>query len=158
MSEEARVDFVIGDLDIVYKDSMEIDLGGVTCVLRSVEGSHTDDSTIIYIPKEKVMFLGDCIYGKYFKGEYGYDGESLFKMMDIIESYETEQWIIAHENICDRKDMDEYWGSLKMAWELVGQGTSVEDTTKVFEAKFNREPSKNEKFFIQCFVNTNKGR
>lgn len=156
MTEEERKDFVIGDIDIVYKDSMEIDLGGLTCVIKAVGGTHTDDSTIVYIPEDKVMFVGDCIYGKRFKGGFGYDGETLFKMVDIMESYETVYWVAGHENICDRKEMDEYWGNLRMGWELVGQGTSMEEEVKAFEAKFNREPSKKELFFIESFVNRNK--
>lgn len=158
ISEDERQNFVTGDIDIVYKDSMEVDLGGLTCILKSVEGSHTDDSTIVYIPEEKVMFVGDCIYGRMFNEKFGYDGESMFKMIDIIEGYETEYYVAAHENICDRKEMVKYWNQLRTAADLVGESVSNEEALKAFQVKFNKEPSEDDRFFIESFINRNKAR
>ena len=45
--------------DIVYHGHLTIDLGGVHAELIHLENSHADDCSIVYIPEEKLVFLGD---------------------------------------------------------------------------------------------------
>lgn len=44
---------------VVYHDRLTIDLGGVHAELIHMENSHADDCSIVYIPEEKLVFLGD---------------------------------------------------------------------------------------------------
>ncbi|WP_157950186.1 MBL fold metallo-hydrolase [Vallitalea okinawensis] len=148
--------FTIGDLDITFKDSIEIDLGGITCILKHIGGDHTEDSSIIYVPDEKVIFLGDCIYGGKYNGEYGYTKEKLFRMIDEIEEFEADHYIISHEEVYGKKDIDELWQHLRTAGEVVGEATSVEKSITIFEDTLNRRPSEDEVFYINCFINVNK--
>lgn len=48
--------------DIVYDHRLDIDLGGVHAQLIHLENSHADDCSIIFIPEEKVVYLGDITY------------------------------------------------------------------------------------------------
>lgn len=154
---EDRENLEIGEIDITYKDSLEIGLGGVTCIIRAIGGPHTDDSTMIYIPDEKTMFLGDSIYGRRCDGLYGYDRDKLFNMIEIIEEYnDVEYYIASHESLCDRKEINDFWNDLRVANEIVGDNKSNEDGIKKFIDKFNREPSEDEIFFINCFADMNK--
>lgn len=155
---EDRKNFEIGEVDIAYNESLEIDLGGLSCVIRSIGGPHTDDSTMIYIPEEKTMFLGDSIYGRRYNNLYGYDKDKVNDIRKIIESYSTENYILSHESLCDKKEMTDYWNDLKVANEVVGDSKSDEEGVSNFIDKFKREPSKNEVFFINCFVNVNKAK
>lgn len=45
--------------DVVYHGRLTLDLGGVHAQLMHLENSHADDCSIIYIPEEKLVFLGD---------------------------------------------------------------------------------------------------
>lgn len=152
-----RDDFTVGDLDIIYKGSMEVDLGGIKCIIEEVGGDHTNDSTVVYVPEEKAIFLGDCVYGTRYNGEYGYTKEKLFPMIDRIEKHDIEYYFCSHESICDKKEIDEFWTQLKMAEKAVGEDTSIEEATKRFTETHNRAPSDDEAFFIGCFANVNKG-
>lgn len=44
---------------VVYQDSLILDLGGVHAHLLRLENSHADDCSIVFVPEEKVVFLGD---------------------------------------------------------------------------------------------------
>jgi len=46
--------------DLVFRRELEIDLGGCRCVLRTLTSSHSDDSVLILVPEEGVLFLGDA--------------------------------------------------------------------------------------------------
>ena len=51
--------------DIEFEDRMEIDLGGVKVVMFHTEAPHTPDSTLIYVPGDRVLFLGDAPLGDF---------------------------------------------------------------------------------------------
>ncbi len=148
--------FAIGDLDIIYKDSIEIDLGELKCIVKEIGGSHTDDSSVIYIPEEKVLFLGDCIYGRRYNGVYGYTKEKLFPMIDEIEKYDANYYIISHQDVYNKSQIHELWNQLKLAEQIVGKNWSIEDIKKRFSDKFNELPSEDVNFYIKCFANVNK--
>lgn len=44
---------------VVYHDRLTLDLGGIHAELIHLENSHADDCSIVYIPEEKLVFLGD---------------------------------------------------------------------------------------------------
>lgn len=151
-----REDFNIGDLDITFNDSIEIDLGGITCIVKSIGGDHTNDSSVVYVPEEKVLFLGDCIYGTRYNGVYGYTKEKVLPMIEKIEELEANYYIISHKELYDKKEMDEFWNQLRSAESVVEKNISVEEATKRFSDKFDRLPSEDEVFYINCFANVNK--
>ncbi len=39
-----------------------VDLGGVTAGIVPVGGDHAPDSCVVYVPEDRVIFLGDCLY------------------------------------------------------------------------------------------------
>lgn len=51
--------------DMEYHGELTIDLGGVHARLFEASSAHTDDSTLVYVPEEKALFLGDAICGEY---------------------------------------------------------------------------------------------
>lgn len=48
--------------DIVFDDRLTLDLGGVHAELLRLPNSHAADSTVVLIPEERVVFLGDITY------------------------------------------------------------------------------------------------
>ncbi len=49
--------------DILFNDEMLLDVGNCPIRLLQTESPHTDDSTLILIEKEKVLFIGDAAGG-----------------------------------------------------------------------------------------------
>jgi glyoxylase-like metal-dependent hydrolase (beta-lactamase superfamily II) len=47
--------------DIVFNDAIDIELGGVTARVRHVGGAHADDSSVVFVDPDGVLFLGDCL-------------------------------------------------------------------------------------------------
>lgn len=48
--------------DVTFTAGHRIELGGVTVALEHVGGGHCPDSTVVRVPSEGVLFLGDCYY------------------------------------------------------------------------------------------------
>lgn len=49
--------------DLVFSGRMGLDVGGCAVELFQTEAPHTDDSTLVFVPSEKVLFIGDAKSG-----------------------------------------------------------------------------------------------
>jgi glyoxylase-like metal-dependent hydrolase (beta-lactamase superfamily II) len=150
-----RNELVIENLDIIFDSSIEVDLGGVTCIIENIGGTHTEDSCLIYIPEEKVLFMGDCIYGRRFKGAYGYTKAELEIMVDRLKKYDAEHYLVSHMEPQTKEQMIGFLDGLIAIAELIGDETSAEKATKKYIEKFGKAPNEEDAFYIGCFVNVN---
>ena len=59
---------IVRQADMVFSEELTVDLGG--CSVRAIraEAPHTDDSTLVYAEKDKVLFLGDSTCDDFFTG------------------------------------------------------------------------------------------
>ena len=137
---------------IIFEKTLTIDLGNKVCVLEKINSTHSDDATIIYIPDEKVVFLGDSAYGTTTNSLFHYKQSLLLPMIKDIQKYDAETFLLGHESICDLDEMTIYWRELNAASEVV-KSTSLENAIASFKIEHKREPNDNELFFIKAFVN-----
>lgn len=94
--------------DITFSDQMIINLGDVTCCLIPVGGDHTHDSTVVYIPEDKVVFLGDCLYSGYINKESVYTHNNIEKLFNTLLNLDAQHFIFAHDDQpMTRRDMEE---------------------------------------------------
>ena len=147
-----RDSFKLKTPDVIFQNTLTIDLGNKVCILERIKSTHTDDSTIIYIPDEKVVFLGDCAYGTTTDSLFHYKQSLLLPMIKDIQNYDAEMFLLGHESICDSNEMNIYWEELTTASQVV-KSTSLENAIECFKAENKRDPNDNELFFIKAFVN-----
>lgn len=86
------------DPDIQFETRMKLNLGGLTCVIEHVGGDHSNDSSIIYIPEEKVLFLGDCLYANLYAEKWNYTIDITLELIERIEEYDAEIVFLSHHN------------------------------------------------------------
>ncbi|CAG9607574.1 MBL fold metallo-hydrolase [Pseudoneobacillus rhizosphaerae] len=147
-----RDSFKLNSPDVIFENTLSIDLGNKVCILEKIKSTHTDDSTIIYIPDEKVIFLGDCAYGTTTNSLFHYKQSMLLPMIKDIQKFDAEMFLLGHESICDSNEMNIYWEELTSASRVV-KSTSLEKAIELFKVENNRDPNDNELFFIKAFVN-----
>ena len=144
--------FKLNSPNIIFENTLTIDLGNKVCILERIKSTHTDDSTIIYIPDEKVIFLGDCAYGTTTNSLFHFKQSLLVPMIKDIQKYDAEMFLLGHESICDSNEMNIYWEELTTASQAV-KSTSLENAIEFFKTENKRDPNNNELFFIKAFVN-----
>ncbi|WP_077605070.1 MBL fold metallo-hydrolase [Oceanobacillus sojae] len=147
-----RDSFKLNSSDIIFENTLTIDLGNKVCLLETIKSTHTDDSTVIYVPDEKVIFLGDSAYGKTTNSLFHYKQALLLPMIEDISKYNAEMFLLGHESICDLDEMNLYWEELTAANQAVNSA-SLEHAIKCFKEDNKRDPNDNELFFIKAFVN-----
>lgn len=151
----SREDLKIGKPDIIFKDNIEIDLGGITCIIQNVSGCHSEDSCIIYIPQEKTMFLGDCLCEDFYTGEWSYNLKKFASMANKIKKYETETFIISHDTPKTKEDIWGFMDKVINVGELVDDDISEDKVTGKYIKMNRKAPDEEEAYFIKTFVNDN---
>lgn len=144
-------EFKMRDFDLTFQGQLEIDLGGTRCIIKEMINPHREDGTIIYVPSERTLFLGDAAYGCSKNGHNYYDRQKVQKMMDVVDSYEAEYYLCSHESICTREEIDTYWNQIKAGAELTENCKDKEEAINKFKEKYNGEPVGDDLFFIESF-------
>ena len=144
--------FKLNSPHIIFEKTLTLDLGNKICVLEKINSTHSDDATIIYIPDEKVIFLGDCVYGTTTNSLFHYKQSLLMPMIEDVQKYHAEAYLLGHESICDLEEMTTFWKDLQAASNAV-QSSSLEDAIASFKLANHREPNDDELFFMKAFVN-----
>ncbi|WP_136607412.1 MBL fold metallo-hydrolase [Paenibacillus dokdonensis] len=138
--------------DLTFNNKIEIDLGGMTCVVEHVGGVHAQDSSIIYIPDEKIMFLGDCIYQDFYSGEWSYDQNELTILLDKIKKYDVNVYLTGHQDPKTHAEMWSLMDDLSSIGEIVGRETALDSAVAKFNEIRSIMPNEEQLEYIQNFV------
>jgi glyoxylase-like metal-dependent hydrolase (beta-lactamase superfamily II) len=140
--------------DITFGNKVEIDLGGVTCVLTHVGGDHAADSVVVYIKEEKILFLGDCIYPDIFSKKENYTIEETLQMLDRLETFDAETYILSHGKPISKEEFIQEATMLRRIAEYTarfqGDKKKIE---KEFQKTAGRELTEDEQLTIDDFIN-----
>ena len=90
-----RDEIVISTADVVFDDRLTLDLGGVTCEMTRKRCPHSEDSVLVHVCKEGVLFLGDALCG---------DGHGWIKdgpqrereLLDALKALEFSLAVVGH--------------------------------------------------------------
>lgn len=82
--------------DILFTDSITIDLGGVTCELRHIGGDHSADSCLLYIKEDNVLFLGDALGPSVYGGPMKYSSTVFLDLLKLAYEYQADWYVESH--------------------------------------------------------------
>ena len=93
---------IVVPADILFAGEMTLDLGG--CKVRVVESDapHTEDSTLVYIEEDKVLFLGDSTYSDFVHDKK--DPVLCQKLADKIKALNPETCVEGHWEPVETED------------------------------------------------------
>jgi glyoxylase-like metal-dependent hydrolase (beta-lactamase superfamily II) len=83
--------------DIVFKNELVVDLGGVHCIIKHITAPHTDDSVVVYVPSEKIIFIGDADCGDYYNLNGQYDKLKLKSYIEFIQELNFDKYVVGHD-------------------------------------------------------------
>ena len=151
-----RNNFKPGNADITFKKTLEIDLGGINCIIENIGGCHSADSSLIYIPDEKTMFLGDSICEDIYSGEWSYDIDRLIPMIDKIKKYETINYVTSHNEPENKEEIWSFLNDITRIGNFVGDDCLKDKVIDRYIKFYGKVPNEDEIYYINSFVNGNK--
>lgn len=147
-----REHLIVKEADIVFNDSLTFSLGDVTAQAIHVGGSHTNDSTIIYIPEDKVLYLGDSLYSS--RGSY--NRTTLWPMLEYIKTLDVEHAILSHREPFNREQFQHHLSLFETLHELVGDTDVHIKAHRKFQTEYGRKPTPDEFYILRGLVGGNK--
>jgi glyoxylase-like metal-dependent hydrolase (beta-lactamase superfamily II) len=93
----SRDGLVILPPTVIFRDSLEIDLGGARCLLRHVGGDHAPDSTLIHVPEDEVLFAGDAMYPSLYSQVPHYRRDGFLDLLDRVLGHGAELHLLSHD-------------------------------------------------------------
>jgi glyoxylase-like metal-dependent hydrolase (beta-lactamase superfamily II) len=109
-------------------------------VLENIEmthlGGHTDCSSIVYVPDERLLFAGDLVFAKMFPwaGDPTADPDAWIEAFHSILKMPVEKIVPGHGPICDKQEI-----KLQLSWfqsvrdtmkKLIEEGASDEEAAQ----------------------------
>jgi glyoxylase-like metal-dependent hydrolase (beta-lactamase superfamily II) len=113
-----------------YSERLSLCLGDDLFELIHVE-SHTQDETLVYMPREKVLFAGDTVCTKQIPSMHESYPLSWLKALDFVETLVFDVLVPGHGKIGDKESFREFRREfsemINRAWEKIEKGCSREE-------------------------------
>lgn len=140
--------------DITFEKRMEIDLGGVTCIIQHVGGDHAKDSVVVYIKEEKILFLADCIYPLMYAPKDNYTIKETLRLLDVLETFDADTYIPSHQRPISKEEFNQEVTKLRNVAKLTETyNGNYEKITLAYKELVQRELREDELETILNFVN-----
>lgn len=142
----------IGEVEVGYDKRMKLKLGGVTCIFEHLGGDHAEDSTLIYVESDQVMFLGDGTY-RGFKGKKRYHSlENVRSMANKILKYDCKYYVTSHKEVYESDEMEAMLKRMVELGELVADAKTRYEVEDIHGNNFTEE----DYFYIDAFIEGNR--
>lgn len=145
---------IIPNPTIIFEKRLKLNIGGVTCIIEHVGGDHSSDSNLIYIPEEKTLFLGDCLYANMYAEKWHYTIEKMYSLLGKIKDYDAEIYFLSHHPAPLTKDeFASFVSLLKTSAELTNKHKGkIEAIEAEMSSHFGRNLTEDDLEIITYFV------
>jgi glyoxylase-like metal-dependent hydrolase (beta-lactamase superfamily II) len=79
-----------------YVSEEDIDLGGVTCQVRHIPSDHALDHSIVYVPEDDFLFLGDCLNENIYCESWHYSHGRLSLLINQLRGFNADLALESH--------------------------------------------------------------
>ncbi|MBS6043737.1 MBL fold metallo-hydrolase [Clostridium baratii] len=103
-------DIKVVTADIIFNNELTLNLGGIDVILKKVIAPHSEDSVIVYVPQEKVVFIGDA-YSKDYYDNCNYDPIKIKSFANTLENLEFNTCFLGHSKPLKKKEIVRFLNS-----------------------------------------------
>jgi glyoxylase-like metal-dependent hydrolase (beta-lactamase superfamily II) len=89
-------DVRVAPAEIVFRDGLELRPGGARVQVQHVGGDHADDSAVVFVEPDGLLFLGDCLYEA---PSGGYTSEHIEPLVDAVRGFGARLFVEGHNEV-----------------------------------------------------------
>ncbi len=144
----------IAQPDIVYSNSLDMNLGDVNVHLQHVGGDHAADSCVMHVMPDRVLFLGDCLYDAIYTPIRHYTTNKLFPLLDTILGFKADYYIEGHTpTVMSRTELVEIVDKMRLVGKIVDEiGTDEVAVTEALKGQMGTVLDEDTLSFIETFI------
>ena len=138
--------------DIVFRDGLDVELGGATVRVRHVGGDHAADSCVMYVEPDRVLFLGDCLYDS---PDGRLTPERMLPLLDAVFEFGAELFVDGHsEVVIPRAELNSLADKVRRAESMVRAAATegIQPEEEAVLAKAAEEPEEDLVAFVRAFI------
>lgn len=150
------------DIEVVlptigFEGQLELDLGGVQCQLIEVDNDHSPGSLLVYVPEERVVFLGDAMYADIFSPKWNYTVERTTRLLAALDPLEVDYYIWSHGEAMPKSEFEEEVQVLRRAIRVTeATGGRLKDMRTLYAEETGRLLTEDETETLIYFANGTK--
>ena len=148
-------DVRIAQASVIFQDSLVLRLGNVSCQIRHVGGDHAEDSSVIFVEPDRVLFLGDCLSSFFYSPKPYYTVRRLALLLETLEEFDADLYIEGHNSKAQTKaEFSEDVSKMHLALSVIEE--TGPDEEKAFErAKLvtGKSPDEDTSYYLRALIN-----
>lgn len=90
---------------MIFSESMTLDLGNCTCILKHVTSPHSPDTVIVFVKEEHMVFLGDAVYQELVGNDWVEHPEKLRTLSQELEPLDFILCQPAHQRALTKQEL-----------------------------------------------------
>lgn len=147
------------DIEIVlptigFEGQLDLDLGGVQCQLIEVDNDHSPGSLLVYIPEERVVFLGDAMYADIFSPKWNYTVERTTRLLEILDRLDADFYVWSHGRAMPKSEFEEEVQVLRRAIRITeASGGRLKDMRTLYAEETGQSLTEDESETLIYFAN-----
>lgn len=91
--------------DIIFNEEIYFDMGGINCKMFLAGGPHEEDSSLILVEEEKILFAGDAHSGDYYNNKGAIDPIKMENYIDLLKSIDFKTYVLGHDEPMSKEDI-----------------------------------------------------
>ena len=91
--------------DIAFDGEMNMDLGGCHAVVKQIPSSHSRDCVAVYVPEEKVLFIGDGAESAHVGRNIADDRDELIALQKLLRNLDFTKCIRSHKGVMSKDEI-----------------------------------------------------
>lgn len=105
--QEPAKEIKVVPADMTFRGNLTFDLGNLEIQVFQVVNPHSEDGMIIYIPSEKVAFIGDTITEDFYNNSY-LDPEKMASLRASLSELDVDYFLHGHIDPVTFEQLDEF--------------------------------------------------
>ena len=118
-----EADYILNKPDITFSDRMSFKLGDHNFLLYYTPG-HSDANISVFVPEERVVFVGDTIFSDCQIWFHTVDFDALFKTLDFLGTLDVDYIVPGHGPVVDRNYLFQQKAFIHEWLQVVGYAMS----------------------------------
>ncbi len=151
-----RHSFKVTSTDISFDSRINVRLEDLLIELHHVGGPHSEDSTVAFVPQDKVLFLGDCYREDIYTGGGSIRLGELKLLLKRLETFDAEWFVPSHEDPIRKEDFMKKMNEVAAIGEVVGDADELTEGKDRLAAARKRDLTEDEIYYVTRFVTGNR--
>ncbi len=151
-----RHSYKVTTTDISFDSRINIRLEDTQIELHHVGGPHSEDSTVAYVPSDKILFLGDCYKEDIYTGGGSIRLGELKQLLKRLEMFDAEWFVPSHDDPIRKSEFMEKMKFIVEIGEVLGNTDDLSEGKAQLKQARGRELTSDEVYYTERFVTGNR--